>query len=346
MAISEERKKKLNKQIAEFKKDHDLTEDTSVKIGILSEDESLGVVTKIPTGNIAFDILSDGGMIEGKINELYGGESSGKTTLIADMIAYNQKNKDNWLPAYLNNEKTLDKEYFKLRGVVEDEILIGEFKTTEQSADFCNSVVKDGIADFLAIDTLQAISPESELMKKGEVKSVSANSMALIPRVYSQFLRMYTSLTQGKLTLLLGSQVRLDLGAFIPSAKQTGGKAIDHYSVLTIGMARSDSKSNWPTTEMPPNSFSVTFKIDKSKMMNRFKGNKIKGYFYNGSFDRKYNIIAIGSEYDVHNKKTWNGINYRGIDDMYNKISDEDLELMRLELSPAYSKNLNGETEE
>jgi len=208
------------------------------------------------------------------------------------------------------------------------------------------------------IDTLQALSPEGELHKGKDTKSVEAYSIALIPRLYSQFLRMYTSLNTG-LSMILVSQVRTANigGAGNPFDGMTGGNAIKHYCQLITKMTKSDSTSAGPDAieNLPPHSHVVTFKIDKIKGASRYKGLTLKGYFYKGSFDYRFNVIAIGKDLDIHDGKSFTYPNpsnpeemitytSRGLNEMINGIKplpDEAVDYMFTLLEPKFIKIAN-----
>jgi len=354
-----EKKKAAEKLIASFLKKHKLQDKKNVKIGFLSEDESIGKIGKLPSGIIPFDIITGGGYVKGHVNVVTGGESVGKTTLFLNSIAYSQENCQPWLDAYLNNEKSFDRTWAAKNGIkTEHNILIGEFETAEESTDFCNDCTEPNSGvDRLFIDTLQALSSEGELRKGKDIKSVGDNTMALLPRVFSQFLRMYTSLSLGQLTLVLGSQIRVDLGSYGAPTTGTGGNAIKHYNLLSVDMARA-GKAEWPVPDIPPNSYPVRFRLQKAKVSNRYKGCTLIGYFYKGSFERKFNIIAIGKDLKLHDNKL---VEYevsiidpetnetriekrefkaRGFNDLYNKIPDEAVDWLETKLMDAYTNSV------
>lgn len=170
---------------------------------------------------------------------------------------------------------------------------------------------------------------------------------------------MYTSQTSGNVTLVLLSQVRLDLGSFMPSAKKTGGKAIDHYNVLTVKLTSQQPRNNWPYTvtekDAPPKSFALNLKLDKAKMKGRYDGNKLVMYFREGIFDDKFNVLAISKELGLFNGKT---ITYekddgttetfkgKGFVDSYNTITEEPLDWLRKQIPEAYTKLISFKKEE
>jgi len=301
-----EKKRKIKSANKAFLKKFKLEDNPSVKIGILSENKDIGNIEQFKTGNVAVDTLT-GGFFLGLINVIYGGPGSSKSTTIRDMIAYIQKEHDA-IPLYMNQEKTMDREYWEAGGVDISKLEVAEFETTEQSLDMCNKAATgEHPVDLLVIDTLQALSPEGELYKGKDAKSTSDNTMALLPRLYSQFLRMYTSCNTG-LTTILVSQIRTaGIGSGMAFDGMTGGNAIKHYCHMILKMTKSDSTTAWPysVTKLPPNSFVINYKIDRIKGASRYKGLTIRGYFYKGKLDRRFNIIAIGKDLGLHDGKTF-----------------------------------------
>lgn len=150
------------------------------------------------------------------------------------------------------------------------------------------------------------------------------------------------------MTLILGSQVRMDLGGFIASAKATGGNAIKHYNILTVEMSvRSvQAAGNWPYTYtaagIPPDSFPVNYKLIKSKMMNRYKGCSVLAYFVRGKLDDKFNILAVAKEIGLTDGKKIDDLSFKGFNDMYKRISDEKVEEIKARLLNAYTNYAMG----
>lgn len=357
-----DKRKKVKSATATFIKKHKLETNPNVKIGIMSEDDNIGKIKQFKTGNLAIDILT-GGFFQGMVNVIYGGQSVGKSTIMRDMVKYTQEQYDAF-SLYMNQEKTMDRTYWENSGVKMDQLIVAEFETVEQSLDMCNKCATGEIpVDLLMIDTLQALSPDSEIHKGKDTKSVEANTIAQIPRLYSQFLRMYTSLNTG-LSMVLVSQVRTANigGGGMPFDGMTGGNAISHYCNLIVKCTKSESLTQWPyaITSFPPHSYVVTFKIDKIKGANRYKGLKIKGYFYKGKFDRRFNIIAIGKDLEVHDGKSFSYPNpdkpdemltytSRGLNEMINgvkPIPDAAVDYMETLLEPKFLQLANSDMDE
>jgi len=319
----------------------------NIKIGFMSEDESLGKIERFSTGNVALDVLTDGGLIKGRVNEIYGAEGCGKSTLLLDIIAHNQKLNDSFISAIINNEKTLDREYALSKKIDLSRLMCIEPETLEQSGDLCNLISKsDAGVHLVGFDTIQAIAPEAELTdSKGKDKSVGDKTIALLGRVYSQFFRMYTSRSIGEMTLILLSQVRTDLSLAhmgIALQRPTGGNAIKHYNMFCIELSR----KSWDKSpaKCPPKSFLVKMKLIKCKVLSRYEGNSIIAYFYKGSFDRKMNIIGIARDLKIIKKDKIKIDEYEDtfedLEDLYNKIPEETVNKLEKMLRSEYTNQI------
>jgi len=365
---NQNKKDQLQKLMNKFCKDHDLD---STTMGFMSENKTLGVIKHISTGNIGIDAITNNGIIEGKVNIIYGGENSCKSTLALDLVAERQRKDPEFIAAICDNEKVFDRIYAESKGIDLSRLWLSPaFNEAEQAYDFCNEAATSGLVDMLIVDTIQALASKGEIVtKKGKKKSTEDDTMALIPRLLSQFLRMYTSQTTGTVTLILLSQVRIDLGGqgMIKSAKKTGGKAIDHYNILTLKLTKFSilGTGNWPhaiasQAEAPPKSFPVQVRIDKAKMQGRFDGNKIMIYFYKGQFEHKFNVLAIAKDLGMHDgkllkyKKEFEDshgkdceieeeFKAKGFKDMYNRVPDEAISYLASRIIDKYGESINEE---
>lgn len=374
MPLDPERKKAISALLKKFNKDHDI--DADAKIGFMSDNDKIGLIEHLETGLIGLDTITNGGIIKNKVNIIWGGENSGKSTMMLDIIAHQQRLDDTFVAALCDNEKVFDREYALSKGIDPERLIVGaDFKTAEQAYDFCNDVAAAGLVNMLIVDTIQALASQGEMVtKKGKIKSTADDTMALIPRLLSQFLRMYTSQSSGNVTLVLLSQVRLDLGSFMPSAKKTGGKAIDHYNVLNLKLASSKAHSGsdasgtkWPWTvgtekDSPPKSFTLKMKIDKAKMKGRYDGNVLTMHFHRGKFDEKLNVLSIAKQLEMHDGKILlykiqastlddalggdeNGVieqefKAKGFKDMYHRVPAEAISWLKAQLIEKYTEKV------
>lgn len=335
-----------------FLKTHDDEDQKRIKIGFLKDNPDLGRIEKIPTGLIAIDTLTNGGLIKGHVNLIYGGEGAGKTTTFLEFIKNCQKTK-NFLAGYVSAEKSLDRDYAEQIGVNTDDLVVMEGETAENNTDFCvEAADPENGFDLLIVDTLQALASKRELYQgdTDKIRSTEESSMALLPRVYSQFFRLYTSKSVGTLTLLLGSQVRTDLSnPMFAKERQTGGNALKHYNLITIEMKRVGD-NNWPggKENIPPNSFVVQLRLEKAKIMGRYRGNTINMYFKEGKFEHKFNVVAISKDVGLHDGKTLRykvgeeekEFKARGFNDFYDTIPNEAVEWLAKQIPIAYSKEV------
>lgn len=353
MALSKEKKKSLQKLRDSFIKDNKLDPEKT-KMGFLDENENIGKIERLPTGIIAFDVLTGGGWVKGKINQLVGGESAGKTTKLLKSIAYWQKAYKDFITSYIPAEKSFDREWAASQGCDPELTWVYEPRLAEENLDFVMKCAEeDSGVDCLVIDTLQALSSAKEMFqgKTETEKSTKEDTMALLPRLYSQFMRMYTSKTTDTLTLILVSQVRTDITSMARMKdKETGGNALKHYNMLNVKMDRiSDSK--FPIQEngkIPPNSFAIQLTITKSKVKNRYRGNRILLYFYKGEFNHKFNVICVAKEIGLFDGKKLvyeaagetKEFSCRGLKDSIEKMPDEAVAWLESKLTDAYTKKV------
>ena len=181
----------------------------------------------IPTGSINIDMaLGVGGVPKGRIIEVYGAESSGKTTIALHIAAQAQKNKG--VVAYIDAEHALDPEYAKALGVDVDELLISQPDYGEQALEIADLLVRSGAVDLIVVDSVAALVPKAEI--DGEM---SDQQMGLQARLMSKALRKLTgSLNKSKTTMIFINQIRDKIGGFGfgPQTTTTGGKALKFYA--------------------------------------------------------------------------------------------------------------------
>jgi recombination protein RecA len=166
------------------------------------------------------------------------------------LIAEAQKNGK--LALYINQEGTFDKGRAILHGVDLDGLVIaGPFETAEQAMDTLIDACKAKVVDLIVLDSIQAMSPKGEQeTKKGKEKSIEDDEMALLARKLSKFFRVSTSgVYKGDVTVILIGQTRVGLGGFIALDELSGGKALKHWSTITLHLRRG-AKSEAPTEKV------------------------------------------------------------------------------------------------
>ena len=191
-------------------------------------------VDVVPTGSLSLDIaLGVGGMPRGRIIEIFGPESSGKTTLALNVVA--QAQKKGGVCAFIDAEHALDPEYAKKLGVKIDDLLISQPDTGEQALEITESLVRSNSIDVVVIDSVAALTPKAEI--EGEM---GASHMGLQARLMSQALRKLTAITaKSKTIVIFINQIRMQIGVFFGNPETTtGGKALKFYSSVRVEVRR------------------------------------------------------------------------------------------------------------
>lgn len=200
-------------------------------------DQSRIPVKVIPTGSLALDIaLGIGGLPRGRIIEVYGPESSGKTTVALHAVANAQKAGGN--AAFIDAEHALDPEYAKALGVDVDNLLVSQPDTGEQALEIADMLVRSGGVDLIVIDSVAALVPKAEI--DGDMGD---SHMGLQARLMSQALRKMTgALSATGTTAIFINQLREKIGVFFGNPETTtGGKALKFYASVRIDIRRTES---------------------------------------------------------------------------------------------------------
>ncbi|MFH1091299.1 MAG: recombinase RecA [Pseudomonadota bacterium] len=200
----------------------------------LGADEVIRDVPVIPTGSLALDIaLGVGGIPRGRVVEVFGPESSGKTTLTLHVIAEAQK--QGGIAAFIDAEHALDVHYARRLGVHTDDLLISQPDTGEQALEIAEILVRSGAVDVLVIDSVAALVPRAEI--EGEMGDAH---MGLQARLMSQALRKLTAVIAKSLTaVIFTNQIRMKIGVMFGNPETTtGGNALKFYSTLRLDIRR------------------------------------------------------------------------------------------------------------
>jgi recombination protein RecA len=196
-------------------------------------DKSMDVET-IPSGSLGLDIaLGVGGLPRGRVVEIYGPESSGKTTLALHTVSEAQKK--GGICAFVDAEHALDPVYARKLGVNVDDLLISQPDTGEQALEICDTLVRSGAIDVLVVDSVAALVPRAEL--EGEMGDVQPGSQA---RLMSQALRKLTaSIGRSRTMVIFINQIRMKIGVMYGSPETTsGGNALKFYASVRLDIRR------------------------------------------------------------------------------------------------------------
>ncbi|MCQ2739315.1 MAG: recombinase RecA [bacterium] len=228
VAVADERSKALKLAIEKIEKD--FGKGSIMKLG----DKPLVSVETIPTGSLALDIaLGVGGIPRGRIIEVYGPESSGKTTLAQHIVAECQKK--GGIAAFVDAEHALDPEYARNLGVNVDELLISQPDTGEQALDITEELVRSGAVDIIVVDSVAALVPKAEI--EG---SMEDQQMGLQARLMSKALRKLTGVIgKTNTTVIFINQLRQKIGVMYGNPETTtGGNALKYYSSVRMEIKR------------------------------------------------------------------------------------------------------------
>ncbi|HEY8317961.1 MAG TPA: recombinase RecA [Amnibacterium sp.] len=258
----------------------------------LGSDERAPVAV-IPTGSIALDVaLGIGGLPRGRIVEIYGPESSGKTTLTLHAIANAQR--AGGIAAFIDAEHALDPEYAKKLGVDIDALLVSQPDTGEQALEIADMLIRSGSIDLIVIDSVAALVPRAEI--EGEMGD---SHVGLQARLMSQALRKLTGgLNQTQTTMIFINQLREKIGVFFGSPETTaGGKALKFYASVRLDIRRIETLKDG--TDAVGNRTRV--KVVKNKMAPPFKQAEFD-ILYGVGISREGSLIDFGVEHGIVKK--------------------------------------------
>lgn len=250
-------------------------------------------IDAIPTGSIGLDdALGIGGIPKGRIVEIYGPESSGKTTLALHIVAEAQK-KDG-ICAFVDAEHAMDPDYAKKIGVDTDDLLISQPDTGEQALEITESLVRSGKVSVVVIDSVAALTPKDEI--EGDMGAHHVGKQA---RLMSQALRKLTALVSKTGTVVIFiNQIRMQIGVMFGNPETTpGGRALKFYTSVRLDIRRIAQIKK--AEEVMGGRIRV--KVVKNKVASPFKMTEFD-LMYNEGISREGEMLALGEKYEIIKK--------------------------------------------
>lgn len=250
-------------------------------------------VDVIPTGALSLDMaLGVGGMPRGRIIEIYGPESSGKTTLALHVVSEAQKK--GGICAFVDAEHALDPDYAKKIGVKVDDLLISQPDTGEQALEIIESLVRSGKVDVIVVDSVAALTPKAEI--EGDM---GQQHIGLQARLMSQALRKLTAIVAKSNTIVIFlNQIRMKIGIMFGNPETTpGGNALKFYSSVRIDLRRlaqikkgEDIIGNRVKAKVVKNKVAPPFKIAEFDIL------------YNEGISYEGDLLGLGEKYELVKK--------------------------------------------
>jgi recombination protein RecA len=282
-----DREKALELAIAQIEKNHG--KGSVMRLG----DDNRPPIGVIPTGSIALDVaLGVGGLPRGRVVEIYGPESSGKTTVALHAVANAQA--AGGIAAFIDAEHALDPEYAKALGVDTDALLVSQPDTGEQALEIADMLIRSGALDIIVVDSVAALVPRAEI--EGEMGD---SHVGLQARLMSQALRKITgALSNSGTTMIFINQLREKIGVMFGSPETTtGGKALKFYASVRLDIRRIETLKDG--TDMVGNRTRV--KIVKNKVAPPFKQAEFD-ILYGVGISREGSLVDVGVEQGIVRK--------------------------------------------
>ncbi len=285
-AMDEGKKQALNLALSQITKQ--FGDGSIMKLGEQSKID----VELFSTGSLAFDLALGGGFPKGRIIEIYGPESSGKTTLALHAIAEIQK--QGGQAAFIDAEHALDPAYARKIGVKTDDLLISQPDNGEQALEICETLVRSGAVDLIIVDSVAALVPQAEI--DGDMGDAQ---MGLQARLMSQAMRKLTGIiSKTKATVIFINQIRMKIGVLFGNPETTtGGNALKFYASVRVDIRRIGQIKDGDNVA----GNRTKIKVVKNKIAAPFRTAEFD-IMYNEGISKTGDVLDLGVQYGILDK--------------------------------------------
>ncbi|MBD3156406.1 recombinase RecA [Candidatus Peregrinibacteria bacterium] len=285
-----ERKKAIDLALSQIEKSHG--KGSIMKLG----DAKQVAIETIPTGSLSLDLALGGGVPRGRIVEIYGPESSGKTTLSLHILAEAQKKGGQ--AAFIDAEHAMDPDYASRIGVDTSNLLVSQPDSGEQALEIVETLVRSNALDIIVVDSVAALTPRAEI--EGDMGDAH---MGLQARLMSQALRKLTSsISKSKTTVIFINQIRMKIGVMFGNPETTtGGNALKFYSSVRMEIRSKGKIENGTGDNKEISGNRVRVKVVKNKVAPPFKTAEFD-IMYNKGISFEGDLVDLSSKYEITRK--------------------------------------------